>query len=40
MKLWDSTEKERISGIKDKTVRKFTDPATDFNSYFFNTKKV
>lgn len=40
MKLWEYTEKERISGIKEKTVKKFTDPATDFNSYFFNTKKV
>jgi hypothetical protein len=40
MKLWESTEKERISGIKEKTVMKFTDPATDFDSYFFYTKKV
>lgn len=39
MKLWDHIEKERIAGIKEKTVKKFT-AAADFDSYFFNTKKV
>lgn len=39
MKLWEHTEKDRIVGIKENTVKKFTAPS-DFDSYFFHTKKV
>jgi hypothetical protein len=39
MKLWEHTERERIKGIKENTVKKFT-AAIDFESYFTHTKKV
>ena len=39
MKLWEHTERERIKGIKENTVKKFTS-AIDFESYFTHTKKV